>query len=391
MSNETKILKIILKTPYYRNRIKKKGLKVFSSEKDLFDNSNIRDFINDSKSRVSFFYFSGGVTGSPKKIPLSKKEPYERSKYRASCYKKIGLKKNNKVAILLPFGPWVAGPSALEAVKMIGCTVFPLGLLKDEHEIIALFSIIKKHNIDTIITIPSFMERFLSLLQKNKTDLKLEKIITSGEFLVNSLKEMIYKITGAESFSTYASSEFFVGYQCKFSSGYHYDPNYIKINVNKNNKLFFTLYDSEIVPIYKYPLGDLGHIEKIDCKCGDKLPQVFLDGREKNIFILSGGVNVFPYQIIKAIRTIKTPIKECRIIIFNNSPGQDKIVFDIGTNEKINKILLKKISENLRDMSLDFSDICAQEIVKFKVNNFISFYEGNKMLLTIDDKRSYEK
>ncbi len=389
--NNLKMLVKVLKTSYYRNKIRKNGLRLLSSNKDLFDRANVKDFLSNTKHKASFFYFSGGTTGQPKMIPLSIKEIYKRALYRANCYKKIGLKKRNKVAILLPFGPWVAGPSTYEAVKLIGSTAFPLGLLKDEHEIIALFSIIKKHQIDTIITTPSFMSMFIFLLEKNELKLKLEKVITSGEFMPDHIRDKIYNIIGAKSFSTYASSEAFIGYKCEFSRGYHYNPDYVKIDTNKDHALLFTVYDSDIVPIYRYSMGDLGRIKNISCECGTALPQVFLDGREKNVFNLSGAVTVFPYQIIESFKKMSVHIKECKVSIFDGDPGRDNIIFNIGTDKKMDQTSLKEIAQNLQNMSLDFSDVCAQGFIKFEVKNFKSSYRGTKILLSVDDQRSYER
>lgn len=232
----------LLKFSYYRKQMFPCNLFNVKSDKTLFFKSNLDKIITSFNERISFFYFSGGTTGQPKTIPLSKKELQYRSKYRSDCYKKIGINKGDNVAILLPFGPWVAGPSAYSAIKEIGCTVFPFGLLKDEHEIVSLFSIIKNHKINILVTTPSFLDTLLYFLKKNNiNDIKINKIVTSGEFITEKLREDVKQYMSSDLYSTYASSEAFIGYECSEHSGYHFDPRRVGIKI-KDGKILVTVF-----------------------------------------------------------------------------------------------------------------------------------------------------
>ncbi|MDR2411934.1 MAG: AMP-binding protein [Candidatus Peribacteria bacterium] len=362
---------------------------LFCRDTLIFSDKHIFDNVNVDRNNISFFYFSGGTTGSPKVIPLSKNELNNKAKYRAKCYQQIGITNSNRVAILLPFGPWVAGPSSFEAVREIGCTVFPMGLLKDETEVVYLFSIIKKHKIDTIITTPSFMDFFIKILEKNRIELKLKFVITSGEFLPVFLREKIKKMTKAKAFSSYACSETFIGCECCEHNGFHYDPNNVKIKVF-NKKLYITVYDSETILLLNYKLGDVGFI-KNECKCGLPLPKVILTGRDKNIFVLSGAVNVYPYQIVEFIKSNNIDTSECLIEIFDKDSEKIKFNFGFKTKKSKNKINIKNLTKLIKDLSLDFADIYEQGLIKIEVKTFISSHAGNKLKITVNDKRKYEK
>lgn len=379
----------LLKHRYYRKQILSMGLSKIKSDKSLFSADNLREFIKKNKS-VSFYYFSGGTTGMPKTIPLSSKELRNKSIYRSECYIDIGVNKNNRVAILLPFGPWVAGPSAYAAVKQIKCTVFPLGLLKGEQEIISLLSIINKHNIDTLITTPSFLDVIFQYLNSKNNIKTVSKIITSGEFVSASLRKKVKDIIGAELYSTYASSETFVGHECSLHEGYHYNPNKVKINTC-DGKIMVTVFDSEIVPIYNYEIGDLGYVLKEKCKCGLTKPRLFLSGREKNIFGLPGAVTVYPYQIIELIKQSNFLIKECLITISNLDEGRDFVDFSFGLEVETQDIVKSFMEKNIKNLSLDFADIYNQEIIEVAVSTFVSTYVGNKVKIEVIDKREYER
>jgi len=284
----------------------------------------------------------------------------------------------------------VAGPSVYEALKKINCTIFPIGLLKDENEIVSLFSIIKKHKIDTLITIPSFMDSLLFFQDKNNVKVSLKRVVTSGEFLSDNLRDRILKKINAHSYSTYASSETFIGYKCEYAEGYHYDKEHVAISV-KENKLLFTVYDSDLVPIYKYYLGDNGYLDNSQCSCGSKLPRVFLTGRDKNIFNLSGAVTVYPFQIKECLDKTNLKIKECNLTISDSKPGIDKIIFNVGLEKIASEKDLDYLEKELENLSLDFSDVYNQKLVDIEIKQFISEHLGNKMILNVFDEREYEK
>lgn len=378
------------RTKYYFDKFGFNLLK-FKSDEHIFDEEYLDSFSKKSKNNISHYYFSGGTTERPKKIPLSTKDLFGRARYRSLCYEKIGLNKDSKVAVLLPFGPWVAGPSAHLALRILGCTVFPLGLLKDEHEIKALFSIMKKHSIDSIVTTPSFVDAMISVAEKSNVNIEIKNIITSGEFFSQSIKDSAKKVFNSSSFSTYASSEAFIGFECKTQNGFHYDPKYLKVDIeNKkvnSRRFLFTVLDSDIVPIIKYPLGDVGRISKENCSCGLGWPKLILEGRDKNIFGLSGAVNVFPYQIKGSIDKSNINVSRVEVILEDSDPGRDKITFIIYTDQIPDDKKWVEIKNNIVDMSMDFADIYTQDLIDLELEFTESDVQESKMKLSVTDKR----
>lgn len=379
----------LLKHKYYRDNFFEKIRK--GSSKDIYSQENVLNFAKKTKEPISFYYFSGGTTGKPKTIPLTKSELTAKSVYRGECYKEIGVNKNSRVAILLPFGPWVAGPSAYLAAKSIGCTVFPIGLLKDEKEILSLFSIIQKHQIDNIITVPSFVDYMISVAVKEKVKIKIDNIITSGEFISNFTRKNAENVFGSKIYSTYASSEGFVGYECSEDLGYHYNKKNV-LAEEKDGHIRLTFIDSKVVPIFRYNIGDKGEIINQKCKCGSNNPRIKLQGRDSNVFSLTGAVNVFPNQIIEFIKHNQIPAKECHVILNDLDHGRDEVTFRFGFDKKQESSkYAKTIKDNIKNLSLDFADIYNQNLIEVEVITFQSEHSGNKIKINVEDNRSHEK
>lgn len=400
------------KAPYYRslsrgtaNSSVHQFEKMPLSNKALFDSKKIDDSLAVPKNRLSHYYFSAGTTGNPKMIPFTNREWIKRSAYRKELYELIGLNKNSRVAILLPFGPWVAGPSAQEALSQLGCVVFPIGALNSKEEIQGLFSIIKKHSIDTIITFPSFLQNFIAHYDgSRKNKIALKNIITSGEYIPATLRNKVKKLFGAETYSSYATSESFIGIECSALDGFHYDPKEILVEIvdphthaptNETGLVVITVLSSEAVPIVRYNLDDLCIVQGSRCSCGSRLPRILWQGRTQETFVVAGAVNVYSYQIHDALSKSKIPINKCVIEITDNGTGKDTLMFDLYTTTQSNTWpagIKKSLKVLLGNMSMDFNDVVLYKLVKIKVNlHQDENIEKNlkKRRVSIHDKREY--
>lgn len=395
------LIKRALTTQYYSNLWAKSSHENLTelplSDKLLFSSQELGRSLAVDANDISYFYFSAGTTGNPKMIPFTAREWENRAKYRGACYTNlIGLGLHNKVVVLLPFGPWVAGPSAQTALLHIGCTVFPIGLLSEDTEMVGLFSIFERHKIDTLVTTPSFAQRLIYLYRKeeNKPNIQLKKVITSGEFVTDSLRQKAMETLGAQIFSTYASSESFIGSECEAHKGFHFDPSKVFVETlddkgtttNEYGTVTIAVFESEAVPIVRYPMDDLGKIDATSCSCGSNLPRLIWGGRGHEIFEVAGGVNVYPYQIKDALSRSDVQVVKCEIEIFDNNAGKDLVIFNIFTKDPHKE---KELEQLLKNMSIDFHDVVHHNIVEMKVNlkGIEKMTIGPKLKLIINDKR----
>lgn len=357
-----------------------------------------------SDKKISYYFFSGGSTNKPKMIPFTKKEWFLRSNYRKECYKHVGINVADRVAIVLPFGPWVAGPSVQEALMQIGCKIFPLGPIDTIEQMMAMIPIFKKHDINVVITAPSYVQKMIFFLDEMNEKIFLEKVITSGEYVSESLRGAVSKNMHAEIYSSYASSEGFIGIECQEHSCFHFDPNEIHIDVvdeytfkptKGRGLLLVTIYKSEAIPIIRYSIGDIGKIRYDSCKCGSLLPRVELCGRMNETFCVAGAVNVNPLQLREIFAMLSFPVNFCKIELDNFGPGRDLLKFFVESNSK-------RVLENcthyknefikiLPSISIDFSDVLYHKLILCEVDIRYVPKSGHsgKMKIKVVDNRKY--
>jgi len=351
------------------------------ADKKLFVPNNLSSSLAVPEKNISYYYFSAGSTGNPKMIPFTAKEWAGRVRYRGECYKKAGVTKNDRVAILLSFGPWIAGPSAQDALLQLGCTVFPIGQLSEDEEIVGLFSIFERHKINILVTAPSLAQRFAYVYakRKGKHTVKLDKIITSGEFITDTLKKQLQQLFGAETFSSYASSESFIGIECRQHNGFHYNPDEVFIETlddknrpkDEGGNIIISVLGSSAIPIVRYPMGDLGAVDITPCSCGNSWPKILWKGRTHEAFSVAGQVSIRSYQLKDAFARSGILVTRCEIELLEREAGKDLVVFNLYTINQLNSVELEekeKALENLlKHSSMDFNDVIHQNIVKLKV------------------------
>lgn len=346
-------------------------------------------------NQANYLFLSGGTTSNPKVLPFNEDEWMKKNKYRAKCYKFCGVDKKDKAAIMLPFGPWIAGPSAQCAMEELETSIFPLGTVDTDTELKALLDIIIDNKIKILITTPSFLSFILRVAKKHRLNLDISKVFTSGEITCNHLRKTAKEIIGATIYSCYASSEGFIGIECEEHNGYHFDPMHVILEVYDNgqskNTLLLTVKDSILVPIIRYEIGDLGQIYK-NCPCGSKWPKVMLLGRNESGFLINGAVNVYPYQIKEALFSTGLNFIECNITVTKLEDDIDLVNFIISIDDKSNEVNKDLIEEALKAMSIDFSDSIHHGIVKIRVNlNFVKRdINEQKSKIKIKDERIYE-
>lgn len=361
---------------------------------DITDKSIFQNVSNEILEKADYLFFSGGTISNPKVLPFNKIEWKKKNKYRAECYKLCGVEKGDKVAIMLPFGPWIAGPSAQCAMEELDAKIFPLGVVDSDEELVPLLNIIVQNKIKILITTPSFLSFIIRVAKKHHLCLKIDKVFTSGEITSNHLRNTAKEIIGATIYSCYASSEGFIGIECEEHEGYHFDPMHVNLEIyddgQSKNTLLLTVKDSVLVPIIKYKIGDLGAIHN-NCRCGSKWPRVVLLGRSENGFLINGAVNVFPYQIKDALFSIGLDFIECEVIISKLEDDVDLVNFIVRTSNNSAKINIDIIEEALRKISIDFSDTIHHGLIKITASQiFIKRdIDKQKSKIMIKDERIY--
>lgn len=366
-------------------------LKLEPAGKLIFKTEDLKDNLAVKEDMIAYYYFSGGTTGKPKIIPATKKEWKSRNQYRAECYRLAGFTKYDSVWIALPFGPWSVGHSAQHAFHILGSNVMPAGLSSDSSILKYIWKQAKMMNINAIITTPSIL-RFIENSINEKSLLPIEKVVTTGENVTAYLRNYYKKKYNIDIIASYGSSECFIGIECPYKCGYHYDPREIFIEtVDKKNvpansgSVLLTNLKSEALPLIRYKIGDLGKIHYDKCKCGSHWPRLEWMGRDNNFYELSGGANFYTYQIVETLAQMKRNVYECEVLITDNEKGKDIVEFVLYCNDdkssKINdQAFLKHAMYLFENLSLDFRDVI-----------FDGFVEIKARLMKIKEKQIFRK
>jgi phenylacetate-CoA ligase len=175
----------------------------------------------------------------------------------------------------------------------------------------------------------------------------LKLTIVTSEVCSLKDKSTIEKYIGVPVKNEYGSSEVgYMAYECDFNV-WHVCKENIFIEECENGSLLVTDLFNKAFPIIKYEIGDIAKIENKVCQCGimDTLITKF-DGRENdNILLPSGKISpgLTFYYISRSILESTGFIKEFVI----RQTSLDTFVFEIVTEDKINKKIFKVLRSNM--------------------------------------------
>jgi phenylacetate-coenzyme A ligase PaaK-like adenylate-forming protein len=254
-------------------------------------------------------------------------------------------------------------------------------------------------NIDTLFTTPSLAEFILHTLNLNHWG-SIKTIITTGESVSFSFVDLMYRY-GAEIIASYGTSEYFIGISNDHSPNYYFDPHKIFVEVldefgeftTGEGDIYITAWESEVVPLIRYPLGDKGRVEYF-LDGNEVQGQLLWSGREQKKYELSGAANFTKENISEFVTSLNQNVSECKIILDNLNQGIDQITVHLTFSEKESYSLFNPeyVKKKFSELSLDINDVIYQGFVKIETK---SHYDENgrnsKRKISIQDKREYQR
>ena len=342
--------------------------KLKPADKSLFE---IKNITTNKRDKIAYYFLTGDTTRKPKVIPATKQEWRDRNEYRANCYRIAGITKHDSVWIALPFGPWAAGHSAQHAFHILEANVLPAGLSNDQYIMRHIWNQAKQMNINVIATTPSILKFIESSIEGEDFSF-IEKVIISGDQASDELRSYYKERYDVALLASYGLSGCFVGMECEYQCGYHFDPNKILVEVvdpqnnlpaEREGSVLLTNLTSEAIPLIRYKSGDRGMVHHQRCQCGSEWPRLQWTGRDGDYYEISGGVNFHTYQVEKALDRLDPKIRKCEVVIKDDKNGKDLIEFAVSFSAqdvsapKQKKLLIQQVSEAVRTMSLDFNDV----------------------------------
>lgn len=343
--------------PFYKDL---KGEKI--ADLPLTSSITLRDYPLTSSSQLKStihqagrFFASGGSTGKPKHVFYSNEDWLETMKAFAFVFKAQGLQKGELVANLFASGSLYSSFLAVDRYsEELELAQLPIGGLTKIDEIVEILLNFKP---TAIFGLPSLIMMYAEYCEKNKIDLKIEKILFAGEHFYENQKKYLIKTFKTKKFISagYATVDAgMIGYQCaKAMPGVHHLlDQHLKMEIIENEAVV-TSFMRDGMPVVRYQTGD--HVEwvKDQCTCGSESPQFKLLGRLDSQFNL-WSCRLFLSDLERAIKEILGDLPQYQVQLKTK-----------GTQEILElKISLNLSKENLMDHFFEASHDMKKTISK---------------------------
>jgi phenylacetate-CoA ligase len=320
-----KVLSGVKHVPFYRNRMRDAGVDMDDGIPGQNAVHALRSMRPVSKQdlqaagaaavkggqivRSWYSSLSSGSTGEPLRVYYDARawavlKYLVKYRARAMC----GLRPHHRVALLDAIPPEREGRSLLERLgRFRRISVFR------PHQQIA--ESLAGYSPDVVYGLPSSLYEVASVLGSRAASIQLRAVFSSGEFLLESVKDHLRQAFDCPVFDVYGSSETKeIAWECREGS-FHVNADVVMIEVLQENgepvptgtegEIVATLLVNEAMPLIRYRTGDRGSLLPGRCGCGVSFPRLgVLTGRETDALLVDGGRRISPYVLTCALEQI---------------------------------------------------------------------------------------
>jgi phenylacetate-CoA ligase len=270
-------------SPYYRNLYKD-----ISGEFSLPDLPVIRLDEYWEAARVSdnqvltgplqngMIYSSGGTTGSPKYTCYSRQDIDTMMEFTALAMVRTGLKSCDRIANYFHAGNMYASFACAQVYLLlcpVGVVVYPIAYTTPVPDTVEL---IRVHKINSILLIPSSAIQIFDFVKKNNIkDFPIRKLFYSGEAFYEDQRKMVLDICPELEIHSafYGSVDGGIIAYCDPTCGFNEhrayddaaivelideDTGEVIREANREGKVVVTALYRTLMPVIRYPSGDLG-------------------------------------------------------------------------------------------------------------------------------------
>ncbi|EMP55567.1 coenzyme F390 synthetase [Marinobacter santoriniensis NKSG1] len=357
----------LLYVPYYRSLgINEKSINEFP----ILDRSTVADqtnlFLSEKYNKKELLtLFTGGSTGSPLKVYISRCIRQRTYAFWANFYDEMNFKIGDKKASFV--GRLVQDPQD-------DTPPFWRYNLLDKQLIFSSYHLTPK-NIDyyvkklnsfkpTIIEgYPNSIIRIAEYIKSKNIELSFTPngLSTSSENFTNAQRQLLEEAFKTRVFDQYGSAESVVfASDCKYGEK-HIAPEYGLIEIlgsdgsitrEGEGEFLATTLINDAMPLIRYRIGDIGKIQKKTCKCGKESYVIEKLFGKSGAVVVSGEKKVPTAALAIAFEYVEN-IKKSQIV--QNQPN--KIEVYLSVNSKFNKENEEFVLWELRKMLGDSIDI----------------------------------
>lgn len=289
---------------------------------------------------------SGGTTGDPKYSLYSAEEWQTMCECSGAVLHKGGLRNGDKVANLFYAGGMYASFLYTYSMLCYASAKTIIYNISGNGTIEEMVTTILDHKINCIAGLPSIITKIISYINEHKlTGFNVDTIYFAGETLYPDQRERICKAFGREiEFRSvfYASNDGGpIGYFTK-DCGYNEhrtmsdltlielidpDTNEVITEMNKPGKIYITSLFKTLIPLVRYPAGDMGEYTE---PVGVPDRKFRLLGRS-DVAARAGYVTIYPLDIGNVLKNCSIDFDAYQIVVDRTS--RDKFTFKLAVTD----------------------------------------------------------
>jgi phenylacetate-CoA ligase len=374
---------VMEKSPFYKKKFKDAGVThsdirtmddvrrvPFTTKQELLRSQEeypiYGDFPCIPPERATRVFQTSGTTGTPLKIPLSKKDWFK-TYFDQFSYFLCGYGVEAKDVAFFPFtyGTFIAWWGIQAAMEQTGVTIVPGGGQTSEARVRSIVD----WGATVVCGTPTYIIYLGELAKKMGIDLprsKVRLVITAGEpgAQVSATKNLVESLYGAKNFDDIGSTEISnFGFECVAQNGTHMvDSMFLSESLNTETgkpaaegevgELVLSNLFCESAPLLRYMTKDLVRFDYKKCDCGRTFLRMVggVLGRADDMFTF-GGVNVFPSAIENFVRGIPTFSNEYQLLIPKQGSGKRMVIRVEAASTEVSddrvKNAIKQLSDNI--------------------------------------------
>jgi phenylacetate-CoA ligase len=320
-----------LRTPFYKDRLVKAGIKSEEDIKSLDDlrripfttKHDLREgfpygFLSIPRDDVIRLHASSGTTGIPTTIYFNQGDIKRWAGYVARCIYGTGCTKSDVFHNMITYGLFTGGHGFHAGGEEVGMMVIPSGSGNTARQ----FKLMQDFGTTVVHATPSFLLHVETKMREagvKRDSLSLKRAFAGAEPYSEDTRRRIESLLKIDVYNSYGLSEMNgpgVAFECQCKKGLHiWEDGYIAEIINpetlepvkdgETGELVLTVLCREATPILRYRTRDLTGFYTEPCACGRTHRRLRrIAGRSDDMLIING-VNVFPSQIEEVIMAIK--------------------------------------------------------------------------------------
>lgn len=368
------------RTPFYKKRLKKAGIRSSDCIKKLSDieripfttKDDLREAYPDGllavdREKVVRIHTSSGTTGIPTVIYHTRDDLSRWTDMVARSIVSTGATARDIFQNMMSYGMFTGGLGLHYGAERVGMMVIPVGGGNTKRQI----QLMKDFNTTICHITPSYMLHLYEKLQEFKqwdARASLRKAFVGAEPHSENTRKKLESLFGIDVYNSYGLSEMNgpgVGFECIYKNGMHiWEDNYIMevidpvsqklLGEEEEGEIVFTTLTRQATPLLRYRTRDLAYIYKGSCSCNRVYRRISrITGRSDDMLIING-VNVFPSQIEEVIMRIPQVGTNYQVQI-EKAGSLDKLIVKVEIYSKMFDgdvyhldALKEKIKEDLR-------------------------------------------